>query len=87
MHKVAFEAPPLKLGKDNDKLTRLGKNNDKNKVYPPYLEAFWAKQRVNLGKNYENQGYPPYLEAFGGKTTHKCRGRIMIFCNFIHPCK
>ena len=77
--------PPLKLGKVNDKLTRLGKNNDKNKVYPPYLEAFWAKQRVNLGKNYENQGYPPYLEAFGGKTTHKSRGRIMIFCNFMHP--
>ena len=88
LNKVAFEGggPPLKLGKDNDKLTRLGKNNDKNKVYPPYLEAFWAKQRVNLGKNYENQGYPPYLEAFGGKTTHKSRGRIMIFCNFIHPC-
>ena len=68
LNKVAFEGggPPLKLGKVNDKLTRLGKNNDKNKVYPPYLEAFWAKQRVNLGKNYENQGYPPYLEAFGG---------------------
>ena len=55
MNKVAFEGlPPLKLGKDNDKLTCLGKNNDKSKVYPPYSEAFWAKQRVNVGKNYEN---------------------------------
>ena len=87
LNKVAFEGgpPPLKLGKVNDKLTCLGKNNDKNQVYPPYLEAFCAKQRINLGKNYEYQGYPPYLEAFGGKTTHKYRGRIMIFCNFMHP--
>ena len=75
-----------KLGKDNGKLSRLGKNYDKNKVYSHNLEAFWAKQRIDLGENYENQVCSPNLEAFGGKTTHKSRGRIMIFCNFMHPC-
>ena len=51
MNNVPFVggAAPHKLGKDNDKLTRQGKNNDKNEVYPPYLKAFWAKTTHNLG--------------------------------------
>ena len=38
-------------GKDNDKLTQLGENNDKNKVYTHNLEGFWTKQHINLGIN------------------------------------
>jgi len=37
--------PPHKLGKNNDKFTRLGKNE----VYPPNLKAFWGESTHNLG--------------------------------------
>ena len=58
-------------GTDNDKLTQLGENNDKNKVYTHNLEGFWTKQHINLGINRGNQVYPPNLEGFCAKTTHK----------------
>ena len=90
MNKVAFEGGGggggLKLGKDNDKLTHLGKNNAKKAVYHSNIEVFWAKQRIILGKNYENLVYRHNLEAFGSKTTHKSMEKIMMFCNFMHPC-
>ena len=40
-----------------------------------------------LGKNIDKtQGLPPNLEAFVTKTTHKSKGRIKIFCNFMRFC-
>ena len=52
LNKVAFEGgplpppPPLKLGKVNDKLRCLGKNNDKNQVYP----LIWNLNQCNVNE-------------------------------------
>ena len=47
------------IGVYSSQMLLLGKNNDKNQVYPPNFEAFGAKQRIYLGKYYVKPGLPP----------------------------
>ena len=63
-----------KLGKNNDKLTRLGKNKNKNEVSPPNLEAFWSKTTHNIGFFVTNNAilpgkYNDFLEFYSSLST------------------